>query len=218
MLSFITVYHKFCGVTIGLRIFRERFFANRRPSFHIGWQTVIYFILMFFSGRGEILLPNLAAALLHEAGHFFAMAVTGTEVKSVLVTPFGAVIEKGRRLSGFGTDLFVSSAGIAANLLSALLLLPFRSDERIALFLVSDLVLALLNLLPVGILDGGEMLTALLSLSLTADSVRKYASAVSFLSLIPLWCVSVYFLFFGEGDPSLFFLTVCLFLTMTGKK
>ncbi|MCQ2426241.1 MAG: hypothetical protein MJ070_08855 [Lachnospiraceae bacterium] len=179
---------------------------------------MIYFVLMFFSGRGEILLPNLAAAFLHEAGHFLAMALTGTEVKSVLVTPFGAVIEKGRRLSGFGTDLIVSSAGIAANLLSALLLLPFRSDGRVALFLLSDLVLALLNLLPVGILDGGEMLTAVLSLSLPPDAVRKYAGAASFLSLIPLWCASVYFLFFGEGDPSLFFLTVCLFLTMTRKK
>ena len=164
-----------------------------------------------------MLLPNLAAALLHEAGHFLAMGMTGTEVKRVLVTPFGAVIEKGRKLTGFGTDLIVSSAGIAANLLSVLLLFTFRENERIALFLLASFALAAVNLLPVSILDGGEMLSALLSLKYPPDTVRRVCGAVSLLSLIPLWCASVYFLFFGQGDPSLFFLSVCLFLTMTGK-
>ena len=205
-------------MTIGLSIFHRVFFGGKIPKIRIGWQTAVYFVLMFFAGRGEVLIPNIAAALLHESGHLIAMGLTGTEVKSILVTPFGAVIEKGRRLSGFGTDLAVSAAGILANLLSSVLLLPFAAHGRIRLFILSGLLLALLNLLPVGILDGGEMLRAILLMKLPSDRAERTAQTVSFLSLIPLWTVSVYLLFFGEGDPSLFFLTVCLFLTMTSGK
>lgn len=130
-----------------------------RPSFLIFLGILIYF------DSDRLLLLVFAAAAMHEAGHLAAIRFCGGDVRELVLTPFGAEI----RLSnssrfGYLQDLLVFLSGPLVNLCCSIVcsLLGKRwNSEFLFLFAGVHFVLGLYNLLPVSILDGGQILRAL---------------------------------------------------------
>ena len=126
-------------------------------------------------------LLTMLAALLHEAGHLLTARLLGVGVSEITLLPLGADI-KFSRLTTYREDILTGISGAAANILSALLLLPLGAHPAVRYFICSNLALAAINLLPVDTLDGGTVLRGILSARMpekTASAVMAALSAAS---------------------------------------
>ncbi len=169
--------------------------------------------------RPAALLLLGLAALIHELGHLAAAVACGVRITGMRLDLFGARLELPGLLS-YRQELFVALGGPAANLLTAAVLFrawtacgcpvcgasPSLSGWALVLgvLLPASLGLCAVNLLPVASLDGGRILSCLLSLTLGADVARRVLRLLSLFLLTLLWLLSVYALLRAGQFLSLF--------------
>ncbi len=115
--------------------------------------------LIYLDGTG-LFFASLAACVLHEAGHYAAVILCGGRVRSLRITAVGAEmeVETNAPLS-YRRDILVALAGPCVNLFVAMIAVRTNSY----LFAGLNICLGVLNLFPVYPLDGGKVLTSLLS-------------------------------------------------------
>lgn len=169
--------------------------------------------------RPAALLLLGLAALIHELGHLAAAVACGVRITGMRLDLFGARLELPGLLS-YRQELLVALGGPAANLLTAAVLFrawtacgcpvcgasPSLSGWALVLgvLLPASLGLCAVNLLPVASLDGGRILSCLLSLTLGADAARRVLRLLSLFLLTLLWLLSVYALLRAGQFLSLF--------------
>ena len=147
----------------------------------------------------------LLASLIHEGGHLAAMLAMGVSPKDCVLGAFGMRLELGNSLVGYGRNLVIALAGPLAYGLAAILLFIANSPMIAAI----HLALAGLNLLPVGALDGGEVLRCgfgLLGLDGFVEPMLRFFSAVV---LLPLATAGAWLLLRME-NPTLIIISVYL--------
>lgn len=193
------------------RLQKKRIFAKGATLIRIPILSVLFWLVLLYSGPGNVLLPAFAAALIHEAGHLFVIRLCGVTVTQITLYPFGADIRREGKLTSYFTDLLICGAGIAANLTAAAVCLPFLRQAGVMRFLLANLSLAVLNLMPVALLDGGGMLTALLCRFCGAEKAERAVMGISFFTVVLLWILSLYILFYSSSNFSLFLLCAYLF-------
>ncbi|ADU26940.1 site-2 protease family protein [Ethanoligenens harbinense] len=132
----------------------------------------------------------LFCAAIHELGHFSVLLLFHVRVRAISFHMFGVDInaDESRRLS-YGKEAVLALAGVAANFqLCAVMLICWRlhfwMGPAQAIFTVS-LFLALFNLLPVGSLDGGRALEALLCAHATPQMATRILQICSVSILLP---------------------------------
>ena len=119
----------------------------------------------------------LCACVLHEAGHCAAAILAGSKVESLWLTMVGAEMELSPDISlSYARDAMISFAGPGVNLLAAWIALQVDTP----LFAGLNLCFGILNLMPVRPLDGGRILTSILSFfwPVAAEKVVLYLSIV----------------------------------------
>lgn len=157
--------------------------------------------------------------MIHELGHLAAAVACGVRIAGMRLDLFGARLELPGLLS-YRQELLVALGGPAANLLTATVLFrawtacgcpvcgasPSLSGWALVLgvLLPASLGLCAVNLLPVASLDGGRILSCLLSLTLGADAARRVLRLLSLFLLSLLWLLSVYALLRAGQFLSLF--------------
>lgn len=117
----------------------------------------------FFLANGwEPLAIVLAAAAVHELGHWIVLRSLGAKVTGFCLSALGAVLETNSGRLSYGGELAAVLAGPAANLLAASALAVWGGGHCPAA-IGANLVLCLFNLLPIRPLDGGRALYLLVS-------------------------------------------------------
>ena len=155
--------------------------GGTRVSFSFGFFAVLaVYILVDRQGVG---LPALAAVVLHESGHIILMRLTGSRIPEMRFSPFGVRIERWGLLSD-GREAAVYLGGVLSNLLTGGIIWLFCGWN---LFTVVSLGLILFNLLPVGRLDGGQLLRLALGRSCPPDRADRLQKWIGFLVLTPLF-------------------------------
>lgn len=141
-----------------------------------------------------LLAALLPAALLHELAHYAVLRLCGVRTARFTLTGLGAslYVPELHRLS-YGAELLSAAAGPLMNLL-LWVLLSLTGREELTLFAGAQMVLGILNLLPVRPMDGGRILwlaTAYLTEPYTADRVAAAVglAASSALLALCLWLV-----------------------------
>lgn len=130
----------------------------------------VFFLLILFS---NILITGtfypliyLVAALMHEAGHILAMRRMGYRASSIKFVGFGIRI-KNKNTYSYRQEIIISLMGPAINILlgfcGVLLYLEFKS-ELLGYFVLSNLLYAFINLLPLSPLDGYKILSNIMYL------------------------------------------------------
>lgn len=111
--------------------------------------------LNYSDGQG-LLLPGVCAAAAHELGHWAAIRLSGGRVAQLRLTVAGAELQV-VGFMGYTRELLCAAAGPAVNLVLAL------GAAQLGLFAFSglNLVMGLFNLLPLGMLDGGRILSCI---------------------------------------------------------
>lgn len=157
------------------------------------------FLLLVRSGA-QGLLCIAAAVALHELGHLLAGRALGYRVSSFSLGLFGADIGY-RGVIGYRDDLAVALAGPLSNVICGLMMLPFAPS-----FAHCGFAYAALNLVPVGVFDGGRALRALLFGALNYRTANAVYNAVSFSALFVLYLSGIFILIYTSFNASLFFL------------
>ena len=141
-----------------------------------------------------LLAALLPAALLHELAHYAVLRLCGVRTARFTLTGLGAslYVPELHRLS-YGAELLSAAAGPLMNLL-LWVLLSLTGREELTLFAGAQMVLGVLNLLPVRPMDGGRILwlaMAYLTEPYTADRVAAAVglAASSALLALCLWLV-----------------------------
>ncbi len=165
-------------------------------------------MILSLSGAGYEGIITLFCALLHELGHYFAARICRATPTRIVIYPFGADIALPSGLRSYKSDIFIALSGPTLNLILLVLGIILSLGE---FFCACNLALAFINLLPIRGLDGGTILHNALLSFLMPKTAERVLLGVTFIVLFFLYLFSVYFLFSGIGDPSLFVIVCALF-------
>lgn len=143
-------------------------------------------VFLFFMITGGFSLYALIflSLLLHELGHLIAAKITGMRVRSCTIMPYGGeLVIPGRLLAPKKDRIFVAMGGPIATALLLLIALSF-SFPGDTMFVRIQVVLLIINLLPILPLDGGQALAAILETKGSEHSTRNSMLIFSILFLI----------------------------------
>ena len=188
-------------------------------SLHITAGAVILLALFIFLASPLLAVSVLAAAVIHELGHYLALRALGAGVERVRISALGAEMSVvGSDGLSYGGEMLAFLAGPLVNLIAAFLL-GFAGRRYEALYPAAgaNLVLGIFNLLPVRPLDGGNLLwiiTAWISEPFTADRIAKVVGAVTagLLLIFGIWLT-----FCRAGSPFLLLASAGLLMNTLRK-
>lgn len=173
-------------------------------------------IVMLSLGDSGFALQCLLASLLHEGGHFFAMAAVKEHPARLCFGVFGARVERRPDSAvGYGGRALVSLMGPLTNLLCAAVLFLIGGLTEGVLIHLS---LGLFNLLPVLSLDGGEAAYSLLCRWLSEARAHTVLLILSAVVLMPLSVLGFFLLLTTGYNFTLLVLAVYLILLLIFKE
>lgn len=147
-------------------------FVNRRIEITFGFCAVLCFLLWL---DAKMTIWFLVCILVHELGHWTALRLCKVKVTGFRLCLTGAVLETA--WLSYEKEMLCSIAGpIFSAILGGMLL---RRLPRVG---VLSFGLAAVNLLPLYPMDGGRLLTALLSQSLPVERVERILSGIGFVT------------------------------------
>ena len=142
-------------------------------------------------------LIYIAAAILHEMGHLFAICSFGYQVAEIKFMGFGIRI-KNKSIYSYSKEIVIAAMGPLTNIIFAvfgLLVFEVYSKEWIIHFVIACATYALVNLLPVRPLDGytifSDILYRLLPYRHAKDVLRITGMLFLFIFLLLLFYVFI---------------------------
>ncbi len=163
----------------------------------------------------------LLAAFLHECGHFSAARLLGIPIASLHISILGAQLELQDPLLSYRREWLLCFAGPLFSFATAaagqLLLLAFPTALLLDRFIMTSCALGIVNLLPIGCLDGGRMFRAMCRLLLPHRAASILLESLSFFFLLILWMISVYMMLRMGNSLKLFIFSFSLFFRFFAK-
>jgi len=162
----------------------------------------------------QFLMPlSVAACLLHEFGHYFALKCCGLQISKLKITAVGAAMTL-EPAPNYVQEMLIALSGPGINLLLAVLL---SRMGQLPLFSGLNLILGCLNLLPVMPLDGGRCLQGILSLLCPADTAEVICRQLS--NVLTAFCLgSGLWLAVLHGNVTLLCVGVWMFSVSNSSK
>lgn len=114
------------------------------------WFAAVLTFLLLFTGNSAAVC--FLFCILHESGHLAAMLFFGSVPRKLELGYFGMKIVTGSRLLSPQKEIIIAAAGPAVNVLLTLIII-YRKE-----WALMSLALAVFNLIPVPMLDGGRIL------------------------------------------------------------
>ena len=116
------------------------------------------------------------ALVLHESAHAAAARAVGMRIADMELLPFGCAANLASGFESGGKEITVAAAGPVINIAAAFFMrLVFPSDGFSEAFTAANTAVAAVNLLPALPMDGGRILTAILSAAIK----RAYAMRIA---------------------------------------
>ena len=181
---------------------------EKHPSiFHFFRLHPLFLALgVFYAFKGELFLFLISTivAVQHECAHAFAAAKLGYKLHSIVLMPFGAVIDGDLRSVSLKDEIFIALCGPICNLITAgfFVALWWLTPTMYAFTdtaCYSSLTIALVNLLPAYPLDGGRVLRCSLARvfkKYTLSELRAEARATAVCRVITLFFAAAFFAMF----------------------
>ena len=178
----------------------------------IGTFTLVLTMLSLSSSPHPLVL--ILCYGIHELGHLIFAKIMKARVKHFSAGGFRLCISYDCSNIPYWKELFVCLGGIIFNLTATLVGAFLPKTEDIAFFITCNLSLGLMNLYPVGILDGGGALKSILLMLTDEDKSEKIAKGVSAIAIILLWLISIYLQLVFSSNISLLFISILLLVEM----
>lgn len=155
----------------------------------------VFTAMIFLCTENSLISDYLASAFIHECAHGIALCLSGGSLCGILFTACGIrLIPKKEHILSYGKELFVLFAGPLSNLL---LFLVFHASEHTSQLALINLGIALFNLLPYSLLDGGCAVIALSRIFDCESKIRLLLTIIHILFFVlSLFCTIIYGLTF----------------------
>ena len=148
----------------------------------IGLKIFAFIILFCLTKQIEIYVLLMIFAILHELAHLLAGIILKLKPKGIEVNPFGLSVT----FEGIGENfknkiqqkkILIALAGPFINLAIAIALIIFGQNQTLIIY--ANLILFLVNLLPIYPLDGGRVLKSILHIKLGHFESCKITNKIS---------------------------------------
>lgn len=187
---------------------------------YISFLFCAVFCFMLVTDRTGLATPTVFAVFIHETGHLFAMWATDSQPKAIRLVPTSVQIV--REFSAKkGGEIAVTLCGPMANfMISGTLFLNYFifKNEQSFNFAVLNLVIAVFNLLPVSGLDGGILLTALISHFTDINKAERIVRMVTAVFAFVVFLFGVYLYVIKKLNLSVFIVALYLGVCSLVKK
>jgi len=195
------------------------YIENKRTGFRLNLLVPVGLLTVFLINGFFPSLVMLLAAAFHEAGHILCALVVGAPIVRVDIELWGGRMYYGGML-GYKQEILVSLGGIIANLLVAPLgLIPIFGMYG-KLFYYSCFCYALVNIIPVKSLDGGELFRCVMRLisdPFTAERAENVVNVFSVLFFVVAGLMVSLISGFNSSVVFLVFFSVIVFATEQKK-
>ena len=181
-------------------------------EFYISFLFAAVITAMLAFDRTGFILPLFFAVLVHELGHLAAMWVLDCAPKRIRLVP--AAVEITAKFGNSGKyEIFIALCGPAINLLLFATLfvnyLAFNNEGYLTVGLI-NLLIGLLNLLPVTGLDGGTVLFNILCRKTDPSKAALIMRIINFSVALSALVIAVTLCFKGQFNLSFFILALYL--------
>ena len=144
-------------------------------------------ILYILTQNIEVFAMSFIFILLHELGHAITGIILGLKIKKININVFGLSIE----FENYGKErinnkIIIDMAGPFINIISFIIAVKFKNEEIVYI----NILLAIINLLPIYPLDGGRIVKNLLLKKHNYKQVINYTEKISKDTLIIITAVS----------------------------
>ena len=176
-----------------------------------GFSFFLLLALFLTADRSGFSAMMLLCILIHEVGHLVGFALAGGEIRSISLTGLGIHIQRGERPVSRSGEACIHLMGPVFSFATALPVLLLWGEQPVgAMFTAISGVLGIFHLLPIGNLDGGNLMRLALENCIPPESIDFAFSFLSFAALVPLFALSVYL--FLSDSRNITLLLTCLYL------
>lgn len=182
---------------------------------NITFMFVATFAAVLIIDKTNTAVFAMLAAFIHECGHIIAMIITGAAPDRIIFMPVGIKIESKKRAAlSYWKEAFILASGPVVNLITFMILYLNASDVRGAYIAVIMLVMGIFNLLPVKILDGGQLLYVFINQMMSEYTAQKIINVISLIMLVLFFAGGIILVLNSNRNFSLLILCVYLFLSV----
>lgn len=197
-------------------------FQLKGCTFQVSFSFLVVVALFLLLDRTSAAVYGILASVLHELGHVVMMFWKHAAPKTVVFAPFRVdILDHCRQRHSYRTDVAILLAGPCTNFVCfgfTQLCYSLLGVDRFLLFGYISLLVGVFNILPVGPLDGGQVLFALLAPKLGVKKAGILVQVVSFVVLLPVAFVGFVLLLDSRYNFSLLFLSCYLMLVLLLQK
>jgi stage IV sporulation protein FB len=200
---------------------KQGYIVIRYRNVYIGVNLLVplAFALSFISGVARLYLSTMLSLSIHETGHIIVALWLGKTVSEIKVLPYGFSASLNEKTHSFAESLAVYSGGPAISiLLFAVLKLGAASVRhwQIAYAANINLLIAVINMLPVMPLDGGKLLREFLGITLGMNSAVRLMRLITLAGAAAAAAASVAAAAYGQFNPGLW--AAVLFIITSSRK
>lgn len=177
-------------------------------SIKIHFYLVVCISYMFFIGKLELFSIFYISILIHEIAHIVIALLLKVDVIELLLMPFGVCASYNERISS-KKEIIISIAGPLMSLLISI----FSKDVLISNV---NLIIMILNLIPIYPLDGGRIQKNFLEVKYGYNKGLKISQIVSDFFIVWVFILSLIFIIYFK-NLYLFFLSLYIY-TLSKKE
>ena len=173
-------------------------------SIKINLYIFLFVVMFLITNQFEIYSLSMVFALLHELGHLLCGVILGFKVKCLKIMPLGFSVEFYTNIEEYNIKikksnlvilkkLLIDFAGPMVNIVFIMISFIFKLTNSIV---YSNLIILIVNLIPVYPLDGGRILKNMFKIFLKNRKAEAYVNLISnfFVILISFFfSVAIYY-------------------------
>ena len=152
--------------------------------------------------------------IIHELGHLCFSKLAGAKMRKLKIGALHLSLSYDTSSLSYKREMLVQLGGVVFNLLFAFFSYLFGSGEIAGFFVTCNLSLALMNLYPISILDGGGILKNIFLMILPRDVSEKLSKTISFVCAVLMWLLAIYMQIIFSANLSLFIISVALLVEL----
>lgn len=197
-------------------------FETGSTSYKLSFSFIAFAVLMMLICDDEIVFLSLGSSVVHESGHLFFIFLVGDKPKTVELTLFGMRIDRAE-CSEFSyiKEALIASGGIIFNLIFALscyIIYQVSKSEIFIMLTVVNVIILLINSVPVSVLDFGRVLKCIFLLHFENEKCERILGYISYIFVGFFSVFTIFYCVFIGVNFSLIAVTLYIFSITVIKK